>query len=379
MNRGDRLSMINPIRIGFIGAGGNTRRKHIPLLQAQDQVYAHGVVNRSRESSEAVAKEFGIPKVYSAWEDLIADPDIDAVCIGTWPNMHCPLTLAALAAGKHVLCEARMAMNAAEARQMLEASRAHPHLVTQLVPSPLMLGGPDEAIYHVLRQKRLGDLVAVDVINGSGPFLDREAPMSWRQDIEVSGVNTMGLGILYEALMRWVGPARTVCAVTRVNVPRRQDSAGCLRDIRIPDHVEVVGELENGATYHIQSSKATGHGPEGGIWIYGTEGTLKIGGRRVMFVAKGEKALTDITTPENCWIGWRVEREFVGAIRGTEQIRFTTFEDGVRYMAFTEAVATSHTEGQRITLVDGSGEGFPDPNPRKQSMVRSGPRFSTER
>ena len=62
--------------------------------------------------------------------------DINAVVIGTWPYMHCELTCAALDAGKHVMCEARMAMNAAEAHTMLQTSRQHPNLVAQIVPSP---------------------------------------------------------------------------------------------------------------------------------------------------------------------------------------------------------------------------------------------------
>src|SRR6185295_6111713 len=100
------------IRVGFVGAGANTRLHHIPKLRAQPGVVLMGVANRSVESGDRVAKEFDIPKVYGGWRELIAAPDVDAICIGTWPYMHCELTLAAIAAGKHVLCEARMAMNA---------------------------------------------------------------------------------------------------------------------------------------------------------------------------------------------------------------------------------------------------------------------------
>jgi predicted homoserine dehydrogenase-like protein len=126
--------MPDTIRIGVVGAGNNTRLHHIPKLQKIAGVEITSVVNRSRASSERVAKEFGIPRVHERWPDLVNDPGIDAVVIGTWPYLHCPVTLAALAAGKHVLTEARIAMNAAEARQMLAASRAKPHLVTQVVP-----------------------------------------------------------------------------------------------------------------------------------------------------------------------------------------------------------------------------------------------------
>ena len=99
------------------------------------------VSNRSRQSSERVATEFEIPKVYDNWLELVEADDTDAIFIGTWPYMHCPVTLAALDNNKHVLCEARMAMNAQEAHAMLAAARRRPHLVSQIVPSPLHLQG----------------------------------------------------------------------------------------------------------------------------------------------------------------------------------------------------------------------------------------------
>src|ERR1043165_2604707 len=128
--------MADKIRVGFVGAGGNTRLHHIPKLKKIDGVELVSVSNRTRASSERVAQEFGIARVHDRWQELVKDPGIDAVVIGTWPYMHCPVTLAALEAGKHVLTEARIAMNAAEARQMLAASRAKPNLITQVVPGP---------------------------------------------------------------------------------------------------------------------------------------------------------------------------------------------------------------------------------------------------
>src|SRR5262249_42283396 len=135
-------TMTHPsLRVGLIGAGANTRTRHIPGLRAVPDVELVAVCNRRPQSSAAVAREFGLARTYPHWEDLIADPNIDAVVIGTWPYLHCPITLAALEAGKHVLTEARLSLNAAEAHRMLEASRRHPNLVTQVVPSPFGLKG----------------------------------------------------------------------------------------------------------------------------------------------------------------------------------------------------------------------------------------------
>jgi predicted dehydrogenase len=93
-----------PIRVGFVGAGRNTRERHIPGFQKQSGIEFVAVANRSRESGERVAKEFRIGRVEDDWHAIMRAPDVDAVCIGTWPYTHCEMTLAALAAGKHVLC-----------------------------------------------------------------------------------------------------------------------------------------------------------------------------------------------------------------------------------------------------------------------------------
>src|SRR6516165_3647976 len=131
------------LRVGLIGAGGNMRARHIPGLRALPQVEIVAVCNRRPESTAAAAREFSIPRTAEQWEDIVADPEIDAVVIGTWPYLHCPVTLAALEAGKHVLTEARLSLNAAEAHRMLAASRSAPNLVTQVVPSPFGLKGHD--------------------------------------------------------------------------------------------------------------------------------------------------------------------------------------------------------------------------------------------
>ncbi len=122
---------IETVRVGLIGAGLNTRDRHIPGFQQITGVEIAAVANRTAESGRRVADQFNIPRVYDNWQELLEDESLDAVCIGTWPYMHRTLTLAALEKGKHVLCEARMATNAQEAHDMLNASRAKPDLVAR--------------------------------------------------------------------------------------------------------------------------------------------------------------------------------------------------------------------------------------------------------
>jgi predicted dehydrogenase len=124
------MSQAPALRVGFIGAGANTRLRHLPGFQAICGVELAAICNRSEESSQKVAAEFGIKRVSGCWQEIIDSPEIDAICIGTWPDMHAELTIAALKAGKHVLTEARMARNLEEAQAMLEASRLAPGLVS---------------------------------------------------------------------------------------------------------------------------------------------------------------------------------------------------------------------------------------------------------
>jgi len=350
------------LKIGIIGAGLNTRVKHIPGFQAIDGVQVVAVSNRSKESGKKVANEFNIPKVYESWPDLIDDGDIDAVCIGTWPYMHYPMTMAAFNAGKHVLTEARMAMNAAEANAMLEVSRAYPELVAQIVPSPFTFG-IDKTIKRLISEGYLGDILSIQLTSHTGGFIDTEAPMHWRLDRDFSGYNIMLMGIWYEALVRWIGPASSVTAVGQVNVKRRKDANGNINFIDIPDHLEVICKFPPGAIGHLRFTTVTGHAPGDQIWIYGSEGTIRIDTQGVLSPDElnldavkiyggtkddDEMYPIEVTKEEKGY--WRVEEEFIGAIRGKEHVVHTTFSDGVKYMEYTEAVSRSIQEQKTINL-----------------------------
>ena len=76
----------NKIRVGLIGAGGNTRSRHIPGLKTQAGVELAAVANRSVASGRKIAREFGIEKVCTDWHEILDDSSIDAVCIGTSTN-----------------------------------------------------------------------------------------------------------------------------------------------------------------------------------------------------------------------------------------------------------------------------------------------------
>lgn len=342
--------MNQTIRIGIVGAGANTVARHIPNLRKQEGVEIVSVCNRSRASSERVARQFGIPNVYNHWEALVKAADTNAIVIGTWPYLHCRATLAALAAGKHVLCEARMAMDLDEGRQMLEAADAHSAQVAQLVPSPFTLH-VDRTIRHLENQGLLGRILAIEIRSLSGHFVDRDAPLSWRQSGQYSGVNLLTLGIWYETLMRWAGEAVDVTCLGKTVVKQRQDPVTHrMVDVRLPDHVTVVATMASGAQATFLLSSIAGLTPENAVTLYGDNGTLRFSDGVLYAGVKGDRQLTQMPIPPEDAIGWRVEEEFVSAIRGRESVSRTTFADGVKYMAFTEAAWRSFQSGRTVPV-----------------------------
>ena len=344
--------MRSEIQVGVIGAGANSTLHHIPKLQAMENVSVVGVCNRTRESGDRVADEYAIPQVYEKWLAMVNDDAIDAIVIGTWPYMHCPIACAALEAGKHVMTEARMAMNAGEAHQMMKVSEARPELVAQVVPSPMTLRF-DRTIRRLVDEGYLGELRVVDIDGSTSSFPDLAATMTWRQDIRLSGMNIMSMGIWYEAMARWVGHATGVSAHTSVFVDTRRDAEGQIREIEVPDHVDIVVKLAGGAHAHLRFSDTTAFSAGANTAsLYGTEGMLHLDllADELCGARRGDRAPAPIKIPEDEAQAWRVEEEFIGAIRGQEAIRLTSFREGVRYMEFTEAVGRSAKLGQEVGL-----------------------------
>lgn len=324
---------MNPlVRIGIVGLGNNTRNRHVPGFQAIEGVEIVSVCNRRRESTERAAADFGIPKTFDDWELLVRDDDIDTVMVGTWPYLHAPVTLAALEHGKHVLVEARMAATLSEAHSMLDAAKAHPDLVTQIVPSPFGLRAGAQ-VRQMLADGFLGELREFFVRGMNADFANPARPLHWRQSRELSGINMLTLGILHETLTRWIPDPVRVLASTRTFTPNATR----------PDSVSVLTELAGGARGMYHLSGVTYHADPFAIELYGTEGTIKydLTGDRLYAGRSNDQRLTEVTVPAENEGRWRVEADFVDAIRGGTRPDLTDFETGVRYMAFTEAVEQS--------------------------------------
>ena len=326
------------VRVGFIGAGGNTRLRHLPGFAGIQGVELIAVANRSVDSAARVAEEFGIARVHSDWREIVKAGDVDAVCIGTWPNTHAEMTCAALEFGKHVLVEARMAASLAEAQAMAAAAAARPELVAQIVPSPITLEA-DAIIRNLWESGSLGNPQHIRSDHATSATLDAEALLSWRMDERISGINTMALGICYEPIQRWLaGDAEVTQARAEVVTSQRCDEQGNLHQVVIPEILSVNGRWGDAEFTMHQSSVEAGPA-QCRYELAGDQATLRYDvNRRELIVDDRNGDSRQIDLPELTEGGWAVEQEFIASIRSATPVERTNFATGLRYMKFTDAV-----------------------------------------
>lgn len=117
------------IRWGVLSTAKIGREKVVPAMQGGEFCEVTAISSRSIEQAKQAAASLNIAKAFGSYEELLADPEIDAVYIPLPNDMHVPYAIKALAANKHVLCEKPIALSSAEAQQLLEAAMQKPHLM----------------------------------------------------------------------------------------------------------------------------------------------------------------------------------------------------------------------------------------------------------
>ena len=123
--------MADIVRYGVLSTAGIAVNRHVPSAQGAGNTEIAAIASRDLVKAEKWAAELGIARAHGSYEELLNDPDIDAV-INPLPNsMHCEWTVRAAQAGKHILCEKPLAVTVAEARKMIGAARANGVLLVE--------------------------------------------------------------------------------------------------------------------------------------------------------------------------------------------------------------------------------------------------------
>jgi predicted dehydrogenase len=118
----------NKIRFGVLGAAKIAVEKVIPAMQRGRRTIVAAIASRDRARAESAAARLGVAKAYGSYEELLADPEIDAVYNPLPNHLHVPWSIRALEAGKHVLCEKPIGLTAAEGEELVRAGRRHARL-----------------------------------------------------------------------------------------------------------------------------------------------------------------------------------------------------------------------------------------------------------
>lgn len=338
--------MRTPLQIGIVGAGSIVKQRHLPGLRLIEGVRVAAVANSTPASARKFLDEEGLDaRAVEHWQSLVNDPGIDVVWIGTHPDLHEPITVAALHAGKHVFCQARMARDLPEARRMLAAAEAAPGHVTMLCPPPYGLR-QDAFVKRLLAEQVIGSIEELRLQSLNGAFLDPAAPAHWRQRQEASGKNVMTLGIYTEVLQRWFGELDWVEAEGRVATPVRQGYR-----VEIPEELAVRAGFAQGFSARWNFSNIHRGTPVEALMIKGSSGNLEIDflTEEIRLEKGGEVSLLE--TPAGLSRPWQVERDFIDAVRSPAGPRpHPGFEEGVAYMEVVQAVAEARRSGSRIPV-----------------------------
>jgi predicted dehydrogenase len=140
-------------------------------------------------------------------------------------------------------------------------------------------------------------------------------------------------------------------AMAKTHVPVRRGASGQPRSVHIPDHFDILYELPGGAQVHMRMSETTGLSGGNQTWLHGSEGTIHVDARqRILAGRRGDTELVEVPNPPEGRALYRVEEEFVSAIRGVEEVTHLPFEAGVHYMEWTEAVHRSARSGEAVHL-----------------------------
>jgi len=176
------------VKWGILGAAKIARQRVIPGMQKGNLCEVTAIASRDRAKAEAAATELNIPKAYGSYEEMLADPEIEAVYNPLPNHLHVPWSIRAAEAGKHVLCEKPIGMNAAEARQLMAARDRTGVIVGEAF---MVQTHPQWArIAELVRSGRIGQLRSV--IGAFGYF--NTDPANVRNILAYGGGGLMDIG-----------------------------------------------------------------------------------------------------------------------------------------------------------------------------------------
>jgi predicted dehydrogenase len=347
------------MRVGIIGASF-ARAAFLPALRHVPGAEVVALASARMERARSTADAFGVPHAYDDWEAMLASHELDLVCIATPTVLHEPQTLAAIAAGAHVLCEKPTAMDAAEAARMLQAAEAAERV--HMIDHELRFNPNRMRIAELVSEGALGEVRHVDITNVGATWGDPASrPQGDWWSLAHQGGGRLGANGSHQVdLLRWwLGEVAWVSGGAPVMVPNRVDpDSGGSWTATADDVAFLTLEMRSGAVAQVFMSGVAAHAMGNHTRIFGSEGTLLLSNddERLLFARAGGD-FEDVTVPDpnaelpgvNAGI-WNVSvvalmQELAAAIREERQpARGATFQDGLANQVVLDAVRLSGSE-----------------------------------
>lgn len=261
------------VRVGVIGTGFGSQ-VHIPAFQSEG-VEVVAVFSRQEERAREAAERYGIPRPVTDYHALLQMPDIDAVSIASPPPLHHQMTMDALAAGKHVICEKPFALNQQQAWEMWQASKKGG--LTGMVAHEFRFASARMRVKELLDEGYVGPLhmALVSLVNGPQAAV-RPRARSDRDDAALGAGSLFGMGSHYiDCLRHWFGEVTSVSGHLEAHLGARTVPGSAeLVKATADDTYHVVLQFAHGGWAAMTATSAAPFGPGARVEIYGRDGAL---------------------------------------------------------------------------------------------------------
>ena len=263
------------IKVGIIGCGKIAQVRHIPEYAANPDAEVYGFYDINLARAEELAKQYG-GKAYASYEELLADPEIAAVSVCAANHVHAEITIAALKAGKHVLCEKPMAVTLEECEAMVAAAKESGKYL--MIGQNQRLAKAHAKAKELIEQGAIGKVLTFRTIFGhGGPETWSIDPGSnvWFFDKTKAAMGAMAdLGIHKTDMIQYVLGSKIVKTQAVLTTLDKKDATGSL--IGVDDNAICIYEMSGGA-FGTMTASWTYYGAEDNSTVlYGTKGIMRI-------------------------------------------------------------------------------------------------------
>ncbi len=260
-------------RLGIIGVGWGARVQ-IPAFRATGwEVVA--ICGRTEEKVQRIAAEHGIPHAFTDYRMLINLPQVDLVSIVTPPSWHKEMSLAALRAGKHVLCEKPTALNAVEAREMWQAATTSDRIA--IIDHELRFLPTWQKARSLITEGYIGSLYHLTYTFRSGSRRDPNRPWNWWFDAAQGGGVLGALGShMIDTLRWWFGEITEVTSVLATFIKERRDASGQMRPVTADEYAAFLARFGHDGYAEVSASVVAAGNNQQHITVFGSEGMLVV-------------------------------------------------------------------------------------------------------